>query len=316
MKELIGKLSQFKIEKVKLRLLLLCLFLSTIFWIITKFSNTYSTLLTFEVEFVNIPEKYYITEIDNNEIQISASSTGFQLFLYKLFNYKIEAPLNRAQFDNGNGFFNVENQKIQIQNQFKNLTIQNIGTKEISFSYMPYQEKKVPVVLKNLITYKLGYYTLGKIKLNPDSITIRGIKNVIDTINYIYTKPLILEEISESFEKEIALEKIENVKFINDKITTEAIVTQFTDKTITLPIEIVNKPDSITLKLFPEEIKLTFTASIDKIGDIKTSSFKIIFDYNSIQENSNIKTIELNKKPDNIRNIRMEFSEVEYLIKK
>ena len=82
-------LQDFSLERGKSRSFLIFLALSFFFWVITKFSNEYTEILTAEVRFDNFPMGIVPLSDPSSEVQITLTASGFQLLLYKLFDTSI-----------------------------------------------------------------------------------------------------------------------------------------------------------------------------------------------------------------------------------
>ena len=305
-------------EKNRFRFFLFFIGLSSIFWLITKFSNSYSQAILFNIQFKDIPPTVVLDKEIKNQIKISLQASGFQLFWYSLFVSTIELSLSQAQLENGKGTIFFNRYSDEIQEIFNGVNVLNIDPASLIFDYSMLAEKKIPIYLESNIQYKLGYSNWLEIRLDPDSIVVRGAKYMLDTLNYIYTKPLLLENVSSSFEKQIGFKKIKSLDYLVKKTKVIAEVRQFTDKTINIPINIVNIPDSIKLKLFPEYATVTFTVSFEEINLFKPADFSIVCDFKVIQKNTDIKKIPIwvKKQPKRIKNIKLSPLEVEYLIRK
>jgi len=305
-------------EKNRFRFFLLFIGLSFIFWIVTKFSNSYSQAIIFNIKFKDIPPTVVVDKEVKRQIKISLQASGFQLFWHALFVPTIELSLSQAQLEKGEGTIFFNRYSDEIQEIFKDINVLNIEPSNLTFYYSTLDEKKIPIYLESNIQYKLGYNSWEEMRLEPDSIVVRGAKYILDTLSYIYTKPLLLENVSSSFEKEIGFKKIKSVDYLLEKTKVVAEVRQFTDKTIIIPINITNIPDSIKLKLFPEYATVTFTVSFEEVNLFKPADFQIVCDFEVIQKNGGIKKIPIwiEKQPKRVRNIKLSPLEVEYLIRK
>ena len=78
-------LQDISLERGKSRSFLIFLALSFLFWTITKFSNQYTEVLTFDVAFENFPLGVVPISSNTSEVQMTLSASGFQFLFYKFF---------------------------------------------------------------------------------------------------------------------------------------------------------------------------------------------------------------------------------------
>ena len=91
----------------------------------------------------------------------------------------------------------------------------------------------------------------------------------------------------------------------------------FAEKEFNIPIELINQPEGVKVKLFPPKTKVRATIPMSVIGNIRVSDFRLIADYNQIL-NGQTQKLELfiQKKPSGVKQIILEPNEVNYLIRK
>ena len=88
------------------------------FWLLTKLSKEYQTVISFPVEYVNIPQDKLIQSQPLTTIDVQVKATGFRLFAISIVNKRIKLSANKLQRkSNSNFYFLLENQRINIQNQ-------------------------------------------------------------------------------------------------------------------------------------------------------------------------------------------------------
>ena len=72
----------------------------------------------------------------------------------------------------------------------------------------------------------------------------------------------------------------------------------------------------MSIKLFPQSLKVTFLVLIDKAGEIKGSDFKFICDFDHSQGfKKNTLNVILEREPIGVINVRWNPKKVDYLIR-
>ena len=304
-------------SKNRLHFFLFFVFISFSFWISTKLSNSYTIEQIFNIEWINIPESIVISE-NNKKLNTSITASGVEIILYRLFNNNLKIDLIQANFELDYLSLNLENQKFLIQQQlYSNTLLNQITPSLVKIKFSRLSEKKIPIIPKTRINLRAGYLTDSNVISKPDCIIVRGPKILLDSIYYAETITYNQEDVYKSISKKINLSPIEGVNFSKDFVDIELSVSRYSEKEFNIPIELINQPEGIKVKLFPPMTKVRATIPMSVIGNIRVSDFRLIADYNQIL-NGQTQKLELfiQKKPSSVKQIILEPNEVNYLIRK
>lgn len=301
----------------RLHFFLFFVFISFSFWISTKLSNSYTIEQIFNIEWINIPERIVISE-NNKKLNTSITASGVEIILYRLFNNNLKIDLIQANFELDYLSLNLENQKFLIQQQLYSNTLLNQFTPSlVKIKFSRLSEKKIPIIPKTRINLRAGYLTDSNVISKPDCIIVRGPKILLDSIYYAETIAYNQEDVYKSISKKINLSPIEGANFSKDFVDIELSVSRYSEKEFNIPIELINQPEGVKVKLFPPKTKVRATIPMSVIGNIRVSDFRLIADYNQIL-NGQTQKLELfiQKKPSGVKQIILEPNEVNYLIRK
>ena len=180
---------------------------TVLFWSLTKLSKEYQTVITFPVEYINLPQDKLIQSEPLQEIEIQAKASGFKLFGVSIFKKKIKLDVKRLKRKSNSGYYLLlENQKIDIQNQVSSdFVINAIEQDTIYLDLGQLTSKKVALKGTYDFTYKLGHHLTNDVRISPDSILVSGPKRQIDTLQYLYLEKLELKDISKSITEPLML---------------------------------------------------------------------------------------------------------------
>ena len=305
-------------KKQKIKLFLIFNVVSFLFWGITKFSKNYSELVFFDVRFVNSPNLMKI-ESDYKTIDGYINASGFQILFYRFFPKEIFVDASTAEFNNNNnGVIDLLSQRRSLDDQIKGnfLSFEN---DKLFFKYFKLKSKKVKVNINAEFKFQSGYSSINDFKIEPDSITISGPEHLIKDINYVNTVPVEMDKISKDIEffAQIINNDLNNINLHPKKVLYKESVKRFTEQDFEIFINVINKPDSIKIKLFPEKVKLTSSHPFELINEIKNVDFELVFDYLKT-ENAKFESIPIDiiRYPIFSRNIRWTPTTISYLIKK
>lgn len=301
----------------KLKSFLFFLLLATLFWFLTKFSRDSETTLTTTIDYINIPETVIVTNDNVKEITFDVSGNGFQLLSHKLMKTSLQIDIG-TYYKEADSTIVLQIQEIHklILKQLNLSGIKNISVTQLVLHLDKNASKKVPVVFRSQISYQDGYFQQGGILIKPDSVKISGPSEEIDTITAIPTQLLKKREVSQGFTEAIDLVKPQNRNVVLDpqsvSVTIEA--EQFSQMQMEIPIEVINLPKDTKLKLFPENIKITFDVSIKDFGNLTTDDFKVICDFSERIEDGSFMIPKLIRYPETLQHIDLETKKVEFLI--
>ncbi|WP_347174532.1 YbbR-like domain-containing protein [Polaribacter uvawellassae] len=296
------------------------LIVALFFWLLTKLSKEYQAVVSFPVEYVNIPQDKLIQSTPLNKIDVQGRASGFRFLNMSLFKKKITLDVRKSQRKlNSEYYILIENQKIDIQNQVaNNFIINGIAQDTIYLDLGQLTSKKIP--LKGIFdfSYKSGYHLTKSIKITPDSILVSGPKSQIDTLQNFHLQKLTLQDISKTVKQTIKINSFSDlIKFSTKEATVLAEVDRFTEGNLELPFEIINLPDSVSVTTFPKSVQIFYQVGLANFSKVNATSFKIVCDYNnSLNNHLNYLIPRVVVKPDFVTSVKINPNKIEYLIQK
>ena len=302
--------------KSKIKLFLVFSFISFLFWIFTKFSKNYSELVFFEVKYENIPD-LILVDSEYNIIEGYINSSGFQIFLYRLMPKTLFVDISLADFQISKGEIDLSSQRRSLDDQI-NGSFLSFETDKLFFNYSSLKTKKVKVKIDSKFEFASGYSNMNDQKIEPDSIVISGPDSIIENIDVLITEPIEMQNISNDIQMTVSvLNNYSNVLIKPSKVFFKESVKRFTEQDFEVLINIINAPDSIEIKLFPEKVNLTSSFPIEYIDKLRSSDFELVFDYFKT-ENGQFESISLDliNSPKMSKNTRWEPKTISYLFKK
>ena len=303
--------------KGRFKFFFLFVLLSFIFWFSTKLSNTYQIEQSFSIHWNNIP-KGIVLNHDSSELGLSITASGIEILWYRLFKNKINLVLNKNIFIGKEAFVSIDNERFNIQQQlFDNTILNQITTPVIKIAYARLGVRKVKITSEPILKFRAGYLSDSPLTISPDSLLVRGSQDVLDTLTIVKTVSFIMEDVFESFQKVIALEDLTNLQFDIKEVNIKQEVSRYSEKQFILPIEIINIPKSVKVKLFPPTGTLKATMPLTLLNGFNARDFMLVVDYELILKNELTHLpIRLVKQPSQVKKVIWEPKTVNYLIRK
>ena len=311
-----NELSNSLVRKQKLKLFLIFTLISFFFWGITKFSKNYSALVYFDVNFENIPE-LIVVELDYMKIEGYIETSGFQLLLYRLFPKKINVDISIANFKDSKGVVDLISQRRLLDDQISGSFL-GFENDKLFFNYSKFSTRKIRVKINSDLSYAAGFNNISDSRIYPDSVYVSGPESILNNLEFVETEIIKKQNLSDDFELVVSIQNIQSIISIKpNKVTFNESIRKFTEQQFDVFINIINKPDSIIIKLFPEKVSIVSLFPFDLIENVKSNDFEFIFDYNTT-ENGKFESVpvKLINSPKFSRNVRWEPKTISYLIKK
>ncbi|MFT7072019.1 hypothetical protein [Patiriisocius sp. Uisw_017] len=302
----------------KLKAFFFFLILATVFWVLTKFSKQDTATFQSFILYTNAPQGTVFSDNNPKKISYTVSANKFEL-LYLYFKRPIiNVDVSEiADIKSRKVFISETELSPLIQKQIKSGgTVNKTSPQELEIILDAVNFKKIAIQLSSDIKYKDGFQQVGRPKLEPDSLIVTGAKKYIDTLQIIKTQILSLNNIEDDITTTLAFQKIDTakIKIESKNVVVSIDVEEFSQKEISIPIEVINQPMEGTIKLLPKTIKLTFTVPVSLFNTISVKDFKIICDYDKRNKEDNFMTPELIEIPNEILNIEMETKKIDILL--
>ena len=304
--------------KKRLRFFSFFFVLSLLFWIITKLSNTYSSSVEFEINFVDIPPLVVLEQDVVSKMKVDITASGFQLLVYHFFKDDINVSIENADYGGNLAEIDLMDQKFSLQKQlYQNAILNRVSPPQLNFSFGKLKRLKIPVIPPDEINFKPGYDQAGEWVIEPDSVWVYGTSKKVNALNGLSIQPLSQETVDNNIEEKVKLLPIDQIRFETESVLIKTSVKRFTEKSIDAFINIKNLPDSLSIKLFPQSLKVTFLVLVDKAESISAADFKFSCDYGQAQsKDENSLEVFMERKPEGVSKVRWKPKKVDYLIRK
>ena len=304
----------------------LCLVLSGLFWLLTSLSEEYVDEVSIPVAYENLPEDLLIANRPITVVRAEVKGFGFSLLWHWLkFN---SASLNILANPTGmpsttrNG---EEMHYVLAQEKTGNLSflgddrieVLRIYPDTLFIKFRPMFRKRVPVRLDAQILCAKQFGLSGAPAVDPDTITLSGLKADVEKIDHITTEKQSWTDLDESLTAEVPLigqADTQLVRMSHQYVQVAINVSQFTEGSVTIPIN-VRASSGASVKVYPSEVEVKYQLPLADYEKVTAEMFRASVTLDA-QNDGQLLTVELDELPVQVRQARVIPAQVEYIVQK
>ena len=297
------------------------LVVSATFWLLQTLDETFESELRVPIQLVDVPEDIVITTPLPDELAITVRDRGATFLRY--WRHRIE-PIEFSYPDyvssRTKGYVRIPESDVlnqlagRLQGSSKVLDIQP-DTLEFYFNHG--KSTMVPVRIDGVVETDSRHYLLS-VTTEPQEVEVFASSSVLDTLTFVPTETLNLNNLSENKTLNVRLHPIRGAKVEPSTVQLTATVDVYIEQTVEVPIVSLNFPGGKHLRTFPANARVTYTVGYSRSKKIDRSSFVCAVTYEEIlalqQQGQTKIPLRLRSTPDEIIDVRLEPREVDYLI--
>lgn len=302
------------------RLNVFVLFFSMAFFIliITKLSSNYTNTLKLKIETINVPSEVVLLS-QNKTLDITFKADGFKWLSFVFNSPKLKIDFEKDSLVKTRDYvFRIKDNKRKI-NSYLPKTAESISynVEELVFKFDTNYTKNVAIKLLQDIRFSNGYDYVDSIKISPEYVKLIGPKSMLDTIHFVNTEIIKLEEVNSSKNLEIDLDLSKYNSTLKTEITSVKLdlkVDKFTEGTFSIPIVLINKPENEKVTYFPKNASVIYYTTLKDFNTIKKIDFKVVVDYNAISKTAKYLLPKLEFQNSKVRNARINLKKIDYIV--
>ncbi|MBN2773600.1 MAG: hypothetical protein JXR31_05085 [Prolixibacteraceae bacterium] len=301
---------------------LVCLLISSALWFLNALNKDYETTLIYPVRYINLPEKRFLANDPPAEFELQVNAHGFALLRSKLnlsfapIVLDVKRIIQDAEEINSMSY-RISGSRLnsRISSQVSN-EIDILGIRPESFLIVldSLHAKQVSVIPQIDISFEPQYNITSAIKVLPEKVTFTAPGAVLDTLFTVFTEIKKYTKVKKPIEETLKLIVPDKIKVLPDNVKIIIPVEEFTEKKISIPVTVSDKPENVSIKLFPSRIQVSFTVGLSKYAEISENDFSFVIPFAEISKGKQNIQVQVEKQPQFIRELKYTPSTVEFLI--
>ena len=112
-------------------------------------------------------------------------------------------------------------------------------------------------------------------------VKVYALKNIIDTISYVPTEPIVRRGVKDTFKVGVKLLPGKGVRVEPATVEVTVPVEPLENRQVTVPVSPVNVPGSESLILFPDRVEISYLVPMSH-PEIPAGAFRVQADYRDI----------------------------------
>lgn len=302
------------------------LLLSFVLWYLNSLEKDVDYDIKYPVRYVNLPEDKVLEEDLPARLELYLKGPGYSILKLKLAGNHLPLILDistinyrRVPGSRTLSYYIITSGLIpKLKNQLRaECQITSIKPDTLFFSFDRIITKRVQVVADVDILTERQYLVKGNIIVKPDTISVIGPKRILDTVKTIKTRHRKLKGVSGNINISVALAASKEYKVSDKKVFIEIPVEQFTEAEIHVPVKILNRPDSINIKIFPDVVTVKCLVAISDYKKIEETPFEVVLDLSKADLSSSEKIpLGFRNIPPFVSSLRVTPAKVDFLIER
>lgn len=283
-------------------------------------SKNYTSELAFPLVYSDFPEdKVFVGQLpDHLDLQINAH--GYALLRYKMFRKAEPISFSVSSFNLSGGeegasaYLLTRYVRDQISRQLPSeLQLLEIKPDTLHFRFADRLTRKLEIRADFNFTIDKQFTIKDKIILTPDSVVVSGPDLILDTLDYVLTERLDLGELTRNYSDKVRLSRHADLEYDVSRVSCAIELERFTELQVSVPIEVLNLPDSILLQTFPPSVTLSCKVGLSKYDRIENYPFRAVVDYEQIEERQPALNVSIQNPPEYLLGYDFHPKTVEYL---
>ena len=288
-----------------------------VFWYLTTMNQEYEMSYSVKTELKHLPNDVILTEPMPKVVKVVLKDRGDKLVEYKArgkmetldIDYRQHARTGRT------AIYGAELEKLLRSKLASSTEIVSVTPDTLLYYAAEARGVKLPVRWQGRIEAD-RQYVIEQVRLVPDSVVVYAAKQLTDTMTAVYMPLVEHVGLTDSLKLLLAPgREMWGVRYEPDAVEMNVAVSPYVVKRVQVPVEGYMFPYGQELKTFPSKVEVAFRVSLDNFREVTEEDFKILVRHSQIRDNNSGKVaISLDEMPDNVTDIVIEPTEVDYLI--
>ena len=307
---------------------LVFLLIAIVVWYLNALNKDYTADLKFAVKYADLPEDKVLVNTPPEYLTLTVNAQGYTLLKYRFgqifYPVTLEASYQTLRRNNHSpqGEFYLATQSLsdKIAVQLKSdIKMRLIAPDTLKFQFSETTRKDLPVKPILQLQFEKGFLPKGNMIVEPVEVSVTGPQTVIDTMQYVYTRTKTFNKLKDTLRTTVDLLPIHQLRYSANEVSIVQAIERHTEAAITVPIEPINLPDDLTMKVFPGAVTVNCMVSVSDYEKLQPYMFRAVVDYVSVKDardNQAKAKLSIVRMPDFVTDLKFHPKNVDFIIEK
>lgn len=308
-----------KVERKRFLVLVACLFCAIAAWLFMALNQKYVYTAKTVLIYKDFPQKRAFKALQTDTVDLQVEGTGWQLLFARLRVNPQAIAVSLEKLNNRN-YILFSEQLPEVNKQLAtSQKIISVKPDTLYFDFSRRTNKRVPVKLRYNISFIKQHGIASRILLKPSYVNISGPQEELAKIKEWYTDTLKLTDLQQSVSTRISMKanNIANVSIYPTSVGVKVPIDEFTEKTVEVPLNLINNKDYYDLKLFPKKVKITFMVALSRYQEVNEDFIVANVDVNEwkLLKHEQL-TVKISRFPEYCKLVKINPAKIDFIIEK
>lgn len=289
------------------RILMFSVFLliSVFIWLLNALSKNYNSVIEYPLVYTDFPEDRVFMGDLPEHLNLRINAPGYAILRYKTFrkpvpiSFKVSAfTFNRPGQDSTRAYILTRYLIDQVSRQLPtDLQLLEIKPDTLHFQFARQITRQVMILPDLQYEIDKQFTIKDGIILDPDSVEVTGPDLILDTLKHVYTVRTDIGNLSRDFSDRVRLKQVQDLEYSRSRVNCSLELERFTEVQFSIPVEVLNLPDTIALQTFPSRVRLTCNVGLSKYDRVEGSLIRAVVDYSDIEEETRLLDVDIQNIP-------------------
>jgi YbbR domain-containing protein len=297
--------------------LISCLLLAIVGWLVMALNNKYVYTAKTVLVYKNFPQNKAFHPLQSDTVDLQVEGTGWQLLFARM---RVNPPSISIGLEklNNKDYILFSEQLYRVNNQLEtSQKIISVRPDTLYFDFSKRTVKRVPVKLLSNLNFVSQYGVANDIEITPDYVTVSGPQEEIGKIKQWETDTLRLSNIQNTTVTRVQMmqNKLKNVSIFPATVEVKIPVDEFTEKTVELPLKVLNNAEYYSLRLYPKKVKVTYLVALSSYQQINEDFMEATVDLNEWKKlKHNQLSVKMTRFPEYCKFVRVTPAKIDFII--
>lgn len=271
-----------KLERKRFTMLMTCLVCAVGAWMFMSLNRKYKYVAKTELLYKDEPQNKAFKPLQPDVVDLQVEGTGWQL-LFSRLRIKPQSITVSLEKLSSHSYILFSDQLDQINKQLEtSQKVISVKPDTLYFDFSKRTIKRIPIKLVSNLSFVKQYGISSQVQLSPSYVNISGPQEELAKINQWYTDTLKLADLQQTTNTRLAIKQnnSNNVSIYPASIGVKIPVDEFTEKTVEVPLKVINNTDYYDVKLYPKKVQVTFMVALSSYQEVDEDFIEATLDLN------------------------------------